>query len=154
MAFNRRKLAQPFIRGGVERGLSTRQIQRVLRNQGLTYRRTNFLADIRTYRHARRVRPTLQAVRKDLYPSENLYSSPRAYMRANYRYNTRVEFRHRVTGERRSMYRWVESDIPLTPGQAEREAWHSAARDLDPSLYDVTRVTIWDAYKKPGLRAK
>lgn len=149
----RRGLAQAFIRSGVERGITGGAIIRTLREAGLTYRRTVMLADIRTFRGITAVKPALQAIRKDFYPSERMYRSPFKFAYRKYSYDVRMRFFDPRKQETITQYTRISSDVPMRIMDIERQARDYFRPPADEYEFTDLNATIASAILKPEEEA-
>lgn len=145
----RRGLAQAFIRSGVERGITGGAIVRSLREVGLTYRRTQMLEDVRTFRGVTAVRPALKATRKDFYPSERMYRSPQRFMLRKYGYDVRVRFFDPRTNETRTQFTRISTDIPMRIQDIEGKALDYFRPPSDEYEFTDVESVIESAYARP-----
>lgn len=121
----RRALAQPFIQRGVREGLSASRIFEQLAAGGITFRRTDFLSDVRHYAGRERLVSAVRSVRRDLSPTEALMTR-RAPIKGAPKYRYTVEIR--VPGRDEPDWRSVASDRRLTRAEIERMATEPSRR--------------------------
>ena len=85
-------------------GWTTTRIQTTLRSVGLGYRRTDMLADIRTYKGVERARDPLRAVPRKFLPSDNLINQTELNLRRRYRVTYHVDYMDPETGFTETKY--------------------------------------------------
>lgn len=118
MASNIRAQAFKFIQKGVELGLNATEIISSLSDVGLTYRRTDMLADIRSFAGLPEKLNVFQNIREDLFPSFSSLQLGGNFMSKLYRYDVELQVQDAGSDESFTVFRQVSSDTPLTRQQA------------------------------------
>jgi len=126
MAWNRGQW-QSFIRASISAGLGGGQAYNVAltsaKDLGLhVYRKTDFLADYRSWANVETLRNPLQAVRLDYKPSKNLFSEAQRVLTRRFKYDVDVKAIDMKTGRTFTMPTSVSSMDWLTPNQMRTEA--------------------------------
>jgi hypothetical protein len=128
---------QPFVKAAAMRGLSSAQLTTVLRETyGQAYRRTDLLADLRYYGDVERKSDAFRSVRKDLLPSDRLFSAGHIrHTAANYRIVGEITFRDRsgrtVTEFATTLYRDRRTREDVEHDLADVAADYPTRRELE-----------------------
>lgn len=133
-----RALAQSSIQRAVREGLNTTRTFEALRAGGLTYRRTDFLADYRAAAGRERTVDALRSVRRDYMPSESLMTQARRHQSQRYLYTVEI----RVRGQEEPEYRSVASSSRLARDEVEELAVRTRRTDDTPSLRGVEDASL------------
>lgn len=129
---------------GRKMGWSGERIIAEARRQGLGYRRTDMLSDVRAYLGRERLRPAALGVPKKYHPSTSHFAKSDFAIKR--KYQVAIEFRGRnvVTGEPMTHTVYMEYDQLPTVGEMELEAlerWGDEYRkriDMDIDNYRFT----------------
>lgn len=112
-----------IIRAGVARGLSSTQIQGLIRQTGQAgLRRTDLLQGIRHVRGIQESALRVRSVGLDRFPDPSRFEISRTRMLSEFSYDIRIRGTSRFTGERVDRFLTVRSDRNLTPRQILDEA--------------------------------
>jgi len=133
-----RALAQSAIQKGVREGLSAARIFDALRSGIGTYRRTDFLADVRRELGRERLVDPLRSVRRDRMPSESLMTASRRRQSNRYLYTVEVK----VAGQLDPEWRSVSSPYRLSRAEAETLAVRTRRTEQTPPLRGVTSASL------------
>jgi hypothetical protein len=133
-----RALAQSSLQRAVREGLNTTRTFEALRAGGLTYRRTDFLADYRAAAGRERTVDALRSVRRDRMPSESLMATARRHQSGRYLYTVEV----RVRGQEEPEYRSVSSNARLARDEVEELAVRTRRTDDTPALRGVESAEL------------
>lgn len=142
---SRRSTAQAHVERGVREGKSAGAIFRALEPAGLSYRRTDFLADVRFFAGRQRLVDPLRSVRLDRLPTEGLMSIARRHQSQRYLYTLEV----RVRGVEEPIYRSISTSRRISRGDAIAEAtapsrryggWETRRDIEDADLYAIDRL--------------
>jgi hypothetical protein len=133
---NRAK-AQPFLEGMAARGISANEALRTLREMGLGYRRTDFLADYRTYTGREKAKNVAKYIRKDRYPTQATMVADVRNLKDKYQSHVVYSYIDRRTGEEKTDYLFIGSEKPMMVGEIE-----SVARDVLSNYADTYGVEL------------
>lgn len=116
-----RAAAQIIIRAAAKEGLTAAETIRRLTDRGLTYRRTNMLADWRSHSNVTKKEGLLRFVRKDRLPTAEIARVEGWDMSREFMYKVRVQQRLRPGEPITERFINIMSDRPLTPGEIESQ---------------------------------
>lgn len=119
-----RAIAQSTVQRGAREGLSAARIFDALRSAGISYRRTDFLADVRFYTQRERRSDAISSVRRDRLPSEAIMSPARRHQSERYLYTVEV----RTADDEEPVYRSIATSRRITRGEAEDLATEPSRR--------------------------
>lgn len=148
-----RGMAQSFIRSAVSAGIKSQATWDALAPQfratyGQFYRRTDFLADYRTWAGVEILRPALQAVRLDYKPSKGLFSETMPYLTRRFKYD--VDVTVRIKGREFTMTTSVSTNDWLTPGAMRNSAVEAIKSGVEPeSEPEILKAVQTAAYHRP-----
>ena len=117
------------MRGAFAEGLSASRFIRDMREAGLSYRRTDMLADYRSVGQIEQKKDLLRYVRKDRYPTEAVIATTTWAISKEFMYVVRVKtqlspdqpvIEHNVN---------IQSDVPLTPAMVEAMVIEERAKE-------------------------
>lgn len=111
------------MRGAFRSGRSASSFITEMKTVGLSYRRTEMLADWRGVNELESKAGLLKNVRRDYYPSTKVMAELPWDMSQEYMYVLNIKTRRGDTEEIEDKRVNIMSDIPLTPGQVEAELW-------------------------------
>jgi len=135
-----RAQAQPFLAKLAAEGLSANQALLRLREAGLGYRRTNFLADYRKAIGAEKQKNVAKYIRKDFYPTRAVITPTELNLRRKYHNYIRYDYKDLETLETRSKTFIIADDKPLTIRQIEQAAYDLVSEMADTYRAEVQRV--------------
>lgn len=115
------------IKGAIAEGLSASKFIAEMREEGLGYRRTDMLNDWRTVNNIKKKTGTLRNVRKDYFPSADIYAQVTWKTSREFMYKVRVETRISPDQPTESRFVNIISDKPMTPRELETEVEESWA---------------------------
>lgn len=105
----------------LKQGMSASAFISEMQEQGLSYRRSEMLADWRSVGNLQKKEGVLRYVRKDYYPTQATYAQVTWATSKEYMYKLRVESR-RAPGEPiTSQFVNIVTDNPMTPRELETE---------------------------------
>ncbi|MAH49990.1 hypothetical protein CMI37_29495 [Candidatus Pacearchaeota archaeon] len=141
-----------IIRGGVSRGLTSKQIQGLITQTGQTgVRRTDLLKGIRYAKGVQDTGPYLRSIRRDLRPNPARLPTSIAPMTRKYRFEVRIDGTNPLTRTQESHYVTVRSDNLLTPEEIENEAerlWNTGQSRREERYQMVFRTAIMETGAK------
>lgn len=109
------------MRGGFRKGQSASSFITEMRNVGLSYRRTEMLADWRAVNEIESKAGLLRNVRRNYYPSTKAMAHVGWNMSQEYMYVINVKTRRGEAEQLEDKRVNIMSDIPLTPHEIEEE---------------------------------
>lgn len=136
------------MRGALREGLSASRFIADMREVGLSYRRTDMLADWRSVNELERKEGAVRYVRKDRYPTEKTIASVEWAISREYMYKVKVQSVVRIGEPITERFVNIMSDVPLTPAMIEAEVeerwgeWEKYAPEL------ITGLQPWSAVRK------
>lgn len=145
---SRRGLAFPFISRGVAEGMSSEAIIKALRETGLSYRRQDMLADIRSVREGAKVREEFRTMTPDTPVDPDRYAMWEWNIKEPYLYQVALSVTDRQTGKTELQYYGVLSDRVLTRREAEEIATSAMAAMLEAYNKEVKRGVLSNVFVK------
>ncbi len=142
-----------LIRGGVDRGMTSNQIQGLIRATGQTgIRRTELLSGIRYLKGIADSGVRVRNTPLDRFPDPSRMTIAKGPMFRNFAYEVRMQGFSHLDGEVRSRFITVRSDRNLTPRQIQAEA-QNVLDQADPGnqsgqLRDVGDITVIGARRR------
>lgn len=117
-----RGIARRFIPDMLRMGMTATAGLSMLRDQGIGYRRTDFLADFRDLAGVAMKRDPLRAIPKKYRPTEATIQRVNVKQLKKFHYSYKVEGFNMITQEDTETWITVASDTILTMQEAEEEA--------------------------------
>ena len=111
-----------WLTSGIKQGLSGNSILRALQAEGLGYRRTTFLSDLRILQSAETSWSTLRYVRRDATPSISHYLETKSPLTTNFQTVMQVKGYDVETGESVTRDITIGRDTLVTREQLEEDA--------------------------------
>jgi len=136
------------MRGAFREGLSASRFIKDMREVGLSYRRTDMLADWRSINELERKEGAVRYVRKDRYPTEKTIAAVEWAISKEYMYKVKVQSVVRIGEPITERFVNIMSDVPLTPAMIVAEVeerwgeWEKYAPEL------ITGLQAWSAVRK------
>jgi len=146
-----RGLSQSFLRAGVSAGLSAASTIRTLATQGLTYRRTDMLADFREWAQVPAKADVIKNVRHDYRPSKALYIETSGKQLRAFRYQVTVDVYNPETKEKFNFVSNVTSDRQLTISEINEEALEPIKRSTEAYKSEITGYHVEAAFHKQDM---
>jgi len=146
-----RGLSQSMLRSGVSRGLTAAATIRTLAAEGLTYRRTDMLADFREWAQVPVKTDRVKAVRKDYRPSRELFIDTTGKQLRAFRYQVTVDIYNPESKERLKYTTNVTSDKQMTIGEVEAEALEPIKRSTEAYKSEITGYHVEAAFHKADM---
>jgi hypothetical protein len=144
----RRAIAIKLIPKAFKSGLSASSFMNQLRLKGLTYRRTNMLADWRTVNNIEAKKDVLKYIRKDRLPSIQSMADVEWSYDKEYIYKANTWSRIHPEEPLTERMVTLTSDRPLTPREVEEQIatkWSAWERYVPEK---VERIQVTSAYHK------
>jgi len=117
-----RGLSRRFIPEMLKAGMSATAGLKLLRSEGMGYRRTDFLADFRDFTGVAMKRDPLRAIPKKYRPTEATIQRVEYKQTRKFYYNYKLEGYDIITQEQTETFITVASDNIMTMEEAEAEA--------------------------------
>jgi len=140
-----RGIARRFIPDMLRMGLTTTAGLNMLRDQGIGYRRTDFLSDWRDFAGLAMKRDPLRAIPRKYRPTEATIQRTDFKQVKKFNYSYRVEGYDIITKQDTVTWITVASDDILTMGEAEAEAQRLAdyyKLDIEIARMIIDGVTV------------
>ena len=125
----------PQIKRAITAGKSASSFIREMRDKGLSYRRTDMLADWRNVGNIEKKTGLLRYVRKDRIPSPSIIAAVNWKLSREFMYKVRVQSRLKPGEPLTERFVNIVNDKPMTPGEVERQiylswgGWYAESRD-------------------------
>lgn len=129
-------------------GISATRFILDMRGQGLSYRRTDMLADFRAVNELERKADAFKYVRKDYYPTERSMAQVEWQMAQEFMYKLKVQARVTPDAPITERFINISSDIPLTRGGVERKAWEMIGEQSPDKRMQVEKILGWTAVQR------
>ena len=129
-------------------GLSASRFIKDMKGIGLSYRRTDMLADWRSVGNIEQKKDLLKYVRRDRYPAEKSLASVTWELSKEYMYKVKVQSVIRIGEPLTDRFVNIMSDVPMTPAMVEAEVekcwgeWEKYEAEL------ITGLQVWSAVRK------
>lgn len=137
-----------LMRGAFRRGQSAGSFIRDMRAKGLTYRRTDMLADWRSENQLHIKEGAMRFVRKDYYPTKAVIAEVEYKLSQEYMYKVKVESRLRPDVPITERFVNLMSDVPMTPAMVEQSLIEKWSAWEDYTAEAIEKVTVWSAVHK------
>jgi len=145
-----RLMAQSFLRAGGREGIGANTLLKTIREAGLGYRRTTFLADYRNYQRLPSQYETMKYVGGDKRMANYNYIEVPRFQKSAYAYVVDVKVKDSATGREFDMRTTVSSDVALTRRQANNAGIEGVLPAIDHSKFDVIGYDWENAYHLVG----
>lgn len=136
------------MRVGFREGLSASRFIADMKAVGLSYRRSDMLADWRSVNQVERKEGALRFVRKDRYPTEKSIAAVTWETSKEYMYKVKVQSVIRAGEPITERFVNLMSDIPLTPAMLEAEVEERWGEWEKYAAEEITRLQVWSAVRK------
>lgn len=137
-----------LMRGAFRRGQSAGSFITDMRARGLTYRRTDMLADWRSVNELERKEGAMRFVRKDYYPTKASMAEVEWKLSQEYMYKVKVESRLRPDVPITERLVNIMSDKPLTPAMVEQQLIEKWSEWEDYTAEAIEKVIPFSAVHK------
>lgn len=145
----KRGLARNLFEGFNERGLSANQALDVLRQEGLGYRRQDFLADFRSGRSEYDQASAIRYVNLDKVPSERILEGKYHGVPDKYSLLFRVEGQDQLGNERTSYFFYHRDTLDTRSSMQQDAEDYVSGRQADSGVSEVFSVTLIEGYINP-----
>lgn len=136
--------------GAYRRGQSASSFISDMRERGLSYRRTDMLADWRSVNELEAKKELLRYVRKNYYPTERSIAQVDFKLSSEYMYKVRVQSRIAPDEPLKERFVNIMSDVPITPAQVEQLAWEMIQEQSPKEISKIEQITPWTAVHRIG----
>lgn len=136
------------MRKGFRAGLSASKFIDKMRTAGLSYRRTDMLADWRSINQLERKEGAARYIRKDRYPTEKTIAAVEWALSKEYMYKVKVQSVVKAGEPITERFVNIMSDVPMTPAMVEAEVterwgeWEKYAKE------EIVGLQTWSAVRK------
>ncbi len=136
------------MRGAFRKGLSASRFINEMRQKGLSYRRTDMLADWRGVNEVEKKDGLLRFIRKDRYPTEKSMAAVTWETSQEYMYKIKVQSVIKAGEPITERFVNIMSDIPMTPAMIEAEVeqqwgeWEKYAKE------EIVGLQVWSAVRQ------
>lgn len=135
-----RSRAQPFVQRLAAEGISANKALKILQEQGLGYRRSDFLADYRKYRNKEKVKNVAKYIRNDKFPTEAVAIDSPLNFKRKYNHLIEYEFINLDTGKKDRKNMYVTDDVLNTVGTIKGQALNALSEKADRSRLRILKV--------------
>ncbi len=136
------------MRGAFREGLSPSRFIADMRATGLSYRRTDMLADWRSINELERKEGALRFVRKDRYPTEKSMAAVTWATSKEYMYKVKVWSQIKAGEPMTERFVNIMSDAPMTPTMLEAEVEERWGEWERYSAEEITKLQVWSAVRR------
>lgn len=136
------------MRGAFRKGLSVSRFIADMKAVGLSYRRTDMLADWRSVAGLERVEGALKYVRKDRYPTEKVIASQTWALSKEYMYVVKVKTQLRPDEPVVEHKVNIQSDVPMTPAMVEAMVIEERAKEEKYFGEILLEAMAWTAIRR------
>lgn len=135
-------------RKSIREGISAGRWISDMKERGLSYRRTDMLADYRNVLHLERKEGALSFVRKDRYPTEKAMASVTWKISKEFMYVVKVQSVLRPGEPITERKVNILSDVPMTPTMIEAEVEERWGEWERYKAEEITKIQVWTAVRK------
>lgn len=136
------------MRGAFKAGVSASRFLADMKAAGLSYRRTDMLADWRNVNKLARVEGALQFVRRGYYPTASVIADVSWKISREYMYVVKVQTRLRPDEPVTERKVNIMTDIPMTPSMIEAEVESRWGEWEKYEAQELVGVQAWTAVHK------
>jgi len=126
-------------------GLSASKFINNMKAQGLSYRRTDMLADFRSVNEVERKADAFKYVRKDYTPTAAVIAQVDWNLSNEYMYKVKIKSRISPGEPLTERFVNIMQDRPLTPGEVEALTWSMIGEQSPKLQSQVVSVVPWTA---------
>lgn len=136
------------MRGAFRKGLSASRFISDMRAIGLSYRRTDMLADWGSVNELEKKEGLLRYVRKDRYPAEKSMAAVSWTISKEYMYKVKVESVIRIGEPITERFVNIVTDVPMTPEMLEAEIEERWGEWEKYEGEQITKLQVWSAVRR------
>ncbi len=133
------------MRGAFREGLSATRFIKDMAATGLSYRRSDMLADWRSVNQLEVKEGLARYIRKDRYPTEKSMAAVTWATSKEYMYKVKVQSVIRAGEPITERFVNILSDIPMTPGMIEAEVMERWGEWEKYAAEEITALQTWSA---------
>ena len=137
-----------LMRAAFRRGQSASSFISDMRVEGLTYRRTDMLADWRSVNELERKEGAMRFVRKDYYPTEKTTAQVEWQLSQEYMYKVKVKSRVEPGVPVTERFVNIMSDVPMTPTMVEQAVVEKWTEWEDYTAEAIEEMVTWSAVRR------
>lgn len=131
-----------------KQGLSASKFLADMKARGLSYRRTDMLADFRSVNELERKADAYKYVRKDRMPTAKVIAQVDWALCREYMYKVKVTSRLRPGEPLTERFVNIMQDRPLTPGEVEGLTWEMIQTQSPKLQSQVVAITPWTVMQR------
>lgn len=131
------------MRGAFREGLSASRFIKDMRAVGLSYRRTDMLADWRSINELEVKEGLARYIRKDRYPTEKTMAAVTWATSKEFMYKVKSQTRLYPGAPITERFVNIMSDVPMTPAMVEQEAWERSFSQSPPKAAEERVFIMW-----------
>lgn len=139
------------MRSAFREGVSASRFLADMREAGLSYRRSDMLADWRSVNELERKEGALRFVRKGYYPTEKSIAQVEWEISREYMYKVRTESRLRPDEPIAVRFVNIMSDTPLTPAELEAQVEERWGEWEKYQAEELVSLQVWSAVHKVAV---
>ncbi|GAH27479.1 unnamed protein product [marine sediment metagenome] len=136
------------MRGAFRQGVSGSRFLADMKVAGLSYRRTDMLADWRSVNEIEKKEGAIRFVRKDYYPAKASMAQVEWALSKEFMYKVKVASRTRPDEPITERFANIMSDRALTPKEFEALAWEMIKEQSPKRIGEVEAITGWSAVQR------
>ncbi len=131
-----------------KKGMSASNFITDMKARGLSYRRTDMLADFRSVNQVERKADAFKYVRKDRLPTARVIAQVDWSLSREYMYKVKINSRIRPGEPITERFVNIMQDRPRTPGEIEGLAWELIQTQSPKLQAQVVSITPWTVLQK------
>ncbi len=136
------------MRGAFRKGVSAGRFLTDMKAVGLSYRRTDMLADWRSVNQLERKEGAVRFVRKDRFPTARSMAQVEWGLSKEFMYKVKVQSVIKAGEPITERFVNIMSDIPLTPTMVEAEVEEAWSQWERYAVEEIVGLQIWSAVRK------
>lgn len=136
------------MRGAFRTGVSASRFLADMKAAGLSYRRTDMLADWRSVNEVEKKEGSLRFVRKDYFPAKAAMAQVEWSLSKEYMYKVKTESRLRPDEPLATRFVNIMSDTPLTPRQLEAQVEERWGEWEKYAVEELVGLQVWSAVQR------
>lgn len=134
-----------LMRGAFRRGQSATSFLQDMKAEGLSYRRTDMLADWRSVNELEAKKGLMRFVRKDYYPTKTVIAAVEWELSQEYMYKVKVKSRIEPGVPITERFVNIMSDVPMTPTMVEQAVTEKWVEWEDYTAEAIEEMAVWSA---------
>jgi len=137
-----------LMRGAFRRGQAASSFIWEMRERGLSYRRTEMLADWRSVNELEKKKGLMRFIRKDYYPAAPQMAEVEWLMSKEFMYKVQVKSRLAPDEPIKERFVNIMSDEPLTSAMVEQAVIEKWSEWEDYTAEAIENIQVWTAVHK------